>query len=167
MVSDLSTTSFAPAPALAALTRSGYRVTEPRRSVVELIAAQDGPFTASDLERMARMRRPTIGRATIFRTLELLAGLDVVERIDLPSGEHAYVACKPVHHHHVVCTSCGQTVEVGDLGLGSILDHVATRTGFRIERHRLELYGICVTCREMPERTPPVVRDDATRAPDR
>ena len=167
MMSGQSTAPFAPAPALAALARSGYRVTVPRRSVVELIAAQDGPFTASDLERMARMRRATIGRATIFRTLELLAGLDVVERIDLPSGEHAYVACEPAHHHHVVCTSCGQTVEVGDLGLGSILDHVATRTGFRIERHRLELFGICVACQETAVGTLPAARDDATGVPDR
>jgi Fur family ferric uptake transcriptional regulator len=147
VASSSDSPAFQPAPVLAVLARSGYRVTAPRRSVVELIVARDGPFTASDLEEAARRRGSSIGRATVFRTLELLLGLEVVERIDLPSGEHAYVACDPAHHHHVVCTSCGQTSEVGDLGLDAILRDVASRTGVRIDRHRLELFGVCADCR--------------------
>ena len=134
-----------------ALDRAGYRLTEPRRAVVELIGAREGHFTAADLVRDARVRRLGIGRATIFRSLDLLTGLNVLERLDLPSGEHAYVPCEPRHHHHVVCSTCGRSTEVEDLGISSIVDEVELRTGYRIDDHRLELYGRCPRCRSTTE----------------
>jgi Fe2+ or Zn2+ uptake regulation protein len=137
-------------PLVAALDRAGYRLTEPRRAVARLISARDGTFTAADLIDDARSRRLGIGRATIFRALDLFEDLAVLERLDLPSGEHAYVPCKPAHHHHVVCSSCGKTAEVEDRGLSSVVEEVARGTGFAIENHRLELYGICPDCQASP-----------------
>ncbi|MGK2851509.1 MAG: Fur family transcriptional regulator [Candidatus Limnocylindrales bacterium] len=133
-------------PLLAALDRSDYRMTEPRRAVAQLIADRSGHFSAADLVDEARQRRLAIGRATIFRTLEVLADLDLVERIDLPSGEHAYVACEPSHHHHVVCSGCGRSQDIDDAGLRAVVRDVARRTGFRIDDHRLELFGRCADC---------------------
>ena len=95
----------------------------------------------------AARRRPGIGRATVFRALELFAELGLVERLDLPSGEHAYVACEPAHHHHVVCSHCGRATEVDDCGMTEVAREVARRTGYRIDRHRLELFGVCPDCR--------------------
>lgn len=134
-------------PLLAALDRSDYRVTEARRAVAQLIADRSGHFSAADLVADARTRRLGVGRATIFRTLEVLADLDLVERIDLPSGEHAYVACEPSHHHHVVCSRCGRSEDIDDAGLRIVVRDIAARTGFRIEAHRLELFGRCPDCR--------------------
>ena len=91
-----------------AMDSAGYRLTEPRRAVAELIAAREGHFSAADLIDDARVRRLGIGRATVFRALDLLTELGVLERLDLPNGEHAYVPCEPVHHHHVVCSVCGR-----------------------------------------------------------
>ena len=82
-------------PLVAALDRAGYRLTEPRRAVAELIAAREGHFTAADLLDDAKARRLGIGRATIFRALDLFTELSVLERLDLPTGEHAYVPCEP------------------------------------------------------------------------
>src|SRR3954468_21536054 len=134
-------------PLVAALDASGRRLTGPRRKVVDLIAARDGHFTAADLVADVRDRRLGIGRATVFRALDVLTELGVVERLDLPSGEHAYVACEPTHHHHVVCSGCGRAVDVEDAGLGSVVNAVEARTGYRIDRHRLELFGLCPACR--------------------
>lgn len=128
------------------LDRAGLRVTEPRRVVAELVAMRSGHFTAADLEREASRRRLSIGRATIFRALELFTQLGVVERIDLPTGEHAYVGCEPSHHHHVVCVRCGASQDVDACGLPDVAGEAARRTGFRIEGHRLELYGVCPAC---------------------
>lgn len=136
-----------PVPMLADLAGAGYRVTGPRRAVVELIAARTGHFTAADLAADARARRLRIGRATIFRALDLLTELGVVERLDLPSGEHAYVPCERAHHHHVVCRRCGRVDEVDDGGMQAFTREVARRTGYRIESHRLELFGLCPDCR--------------------
>src|SRR3954451_8427767 len=134
-------------PLVAGLDASGRRLTGPRRKVVDLIAARDGHFTAADLVADVRERRLGIGRATVFRALDVLTELGVVERLDLPSGEHAYVACEPTHHHHVVCSGCGRAVDVEDAGLGSVVNAVEARTGYRIDRHRLELFGLCPACR--------------------
>lgn len=128
------------------LDRAGYRLTEPRRALAALIANRDGHFTAGDLVGEARSRRLGVGRATVFRTLEVLEGLGVVERLDLPSGEHAYVVCQRAHHHHVVCSRCGRTNEIDDAGLRVVVSEIARRTGYRVDEHRLELFGLCPAC---------------------
>ena len=133
-------------PVDAALGRAGYRTTTARRAVVDLIGGREGHFTAADLVEDARARGLRIGRATIFRTLDVLVGLRAVERLDLPTGEHAYVACDPVHHHHVVCSRCGRSRDVDDAGLRSVVHEIARRTGYRIDEHRLELFGRCPDC---------------------
>lgn len=132
----------------AAISRAGYRRTEQRRLLIELIAARTGHFTAADLGADARERLLDLGRATIFRTLEVLLQLGVVERIDLPGGGHAYVGCAPRHHHHAVCSGCASVVEFDDRELASVVADVARRTGFRIDTHRLELFGLCPACQD-------------------
>ena len=134
------------APIVAVLDRAGYRLTAPRRSLATLIASHDGHFTAAELATEARAGRLGVGRATIFRTLDVLEGLGAVERLDLPSGEHAYVVCEPAHHHHVVCSRCGRTDEIDDAGLRLVVREVTRRTGYRIDEHRLELFGLCPAC---------------------
>jgi Fur family ferric uptake transcriptional regulator len=131
---------------VAALDTAGYRITNPRRAVADLIATHGGHFTASELEAVARSRRLGISRATMFRALDLLIALGVVERLDLPSGEHAYVACAGTHHHHVVCSRCGRTTEVADHGLADAVAAMARESGYRIDSHRLELFGFCRHC---------------------
>lgn len=132
---------------LAALGRAGYRLTGPRRAVTDLIALRDGHFTAADLMGDAQGVTPAIGRATVFRTLEALADAGAIERIDLPSGDHAYIACEPVaHHHHVVCAGCGRAADVDDAGLAGVVSRIAADSGYRIDDHRLELFGLCPAC---------------------
>ena len=125
---------------------AGYRLTAPRRALAGLIAAQTGHFTADELLDASRRGRLGLGRATIFRSLDVLADLGVVERLDLASGEHAFVACEPAHHHHVVCSSCGRSRGVADSGLERVADAIGHETGYRIDTHRLELFGLCPTC---------------------
>jgi Fe2+ or Zn2+ uptake regulation protein len=133
-------------PFAAALDGAGHRVTEPRRAVARLIAGRTGHFTAADLVADARVGHLGIGRATVFRALDLFAELGVVERLDLPSGDHAYVTCESAHHHHVICSGCGRTADVDDAGLQAVTSQIARRTGFRIDTHRLEMFGLCPDC---------------------
>jgi Fur family ferric uptake transcriptional regulator len=135
-----------PNPIVDALEGAGYRLTAPRLAVADLIAEYNGHFTASELEAAARSRRLGISRATLFRALDLLTELHVVERLDLPTGEHAYVPCAPAHHHHVICSRCGRTTRVEDCGLAGVVAEVARGSGYAIESHRLELFGLCRHC---------------------
>lgn len=127
--------------------RSGRRLTGARRTVADLIGARSGHFTAADLVADARQRGLRTGRATIFRTLELFGELGVVERLDLPTGEHVYVRCEPRHHHHVVCELCGRTARIDDAGIRDVVGEVERSTGYRVDVHRLEFFGLCPECR--------------------
>ena len=131
-----------------ALSQAGLRMTGPRRAVAQLLSEREGQFTAEELLAESRRRGLGIGRATIFRSLELLGRLNLVERVDLPSGEHAYLLCEPEHHHHVICSQCGRAATFGleDRGLPERLEQVARTTGYRIDAHRLEVYGRCPDC---------------------
>ncbi len=130
-----------------ALERAGYQATPNRRLVARLVAATGGHFTAAELLERGRRERVNIGRATIFRALELLTSLRVVERLDLPTGAHVYVVCDPEeHHHHLVCSSCGRSQEIVDGDLAALVDEIGRRSGFLIEAHRLELFGTCPEC---------------------
>lgn len=129
-----------------ALDNAGYRLTKPRRQLASLVATKEGHFTAADLEIAARGRKLKVGRATIFRALDVFVELGLVERLDLPSGDHVYVRCEPAHHHHVICSGCGKSVDVEDCGVGRVAREVARQTGFRIDAHRLQLYGLCPDC---------------------
>ena len=135
------------APAvIGALEGAGYRLTAPRRALAGLVAGRQGHFTADDLLATARRRHLGLGRATIFRALDVLTELGIVERIDLPTGEHAFVACEAAHHHHVVCSSCGRAVWATDHGLERVAAAIGRETGYRIDTHRLELFGLCAEC---------------------
>ena len=112
-----------------------------------MIAAREGHFTAADLLEDARARRLGIGRATIFRALDLFTELNVLERLDLPSGEHAYVPCEPrppPPHRllHVRPRDGGRRRRPRGCRRG---DPAAHRLAGR--SHRLELYGRCPRCR--------------------
>lgn len=131
-----------------ALRRAGFRMTEPRRTVARLVADRSGTFTSASLVDEARAGGLGIGRATVFRTLDVLAEVGAIERIDLPTGDHAYLACEPTHHHHVVCSSCGRGQDIDDAGLRAVVRDIARRTGYEVEGHRLEVFGRCPRCQE-------------------
>jgi Fur family ferric uptake transcriptional regulator len=137
---------------IAILENSGYRMTGARRAVAGLIAGRDGAFESGDLIADAERRQLGVARATIFRTLELLVALGAVERLDLPSGAHSYVRCGSTrHHHHLVCTRCRRSVDLEDIGMSAIVEKAERRTGYRVDRHRVELWGLCPACQKVVE----------------
>lgn len=133
---------------LGAFEAAGYRLTAPRRALSRLVASRSGHFSADELLTESKRARLGVTRATIFRSLDVLADLGVVERLDLPTGEHAFVACEPMHHHHIVCSSCGRSTGVADHGLEAVAEAIGRQTGYRVDSHRLELFGRCPDCRE-------------------
>jgi Fur family ferric uptake transcriptional regulator len=131
---------------VSAFENAGYRLTGPRRALAELVAGRSGHFTADELVGESRRRRLGVTRATVFRSLDVLTALGLVERLDLPSGEHAFVACEPDHHHHVVCSSCGRATPVADQGLERITRAIGRTAGYQLLAHRVELFGLCPAC---------------------
>ena len=136
---------------LGRLEREGYRLTGPRRVVLEEVVRRSEPFTSTELWESMKESAPGIGRATVFRTLDLLSRLGVVQRIheDADGGRcHAYLACGEGHHHHLICNGCGRVADFHEeRALDALVREVEQRTNFRVEGHRLELVGRCPACR--------------------
>ena len=123
------------APFIAALERAGYRLTDPRRAVADLIADQTGHFTAADLVAEARRRR--LGRRPRDHLPDPRRARPRSASSSgstCPSGEHAYLACEPTHHHHVVCSRCGRSRDIDDAGLRAVVRDIARRTGYADRR---------------------------------
>lgn len=120
------------------------RATPQRVAVVEAIGAIEGAWTAVDVFERARRREPRLGLATVYRTIELLARDGSVR--PLAVGERPrYVACRPGHHHHLVCLSCG-VVEETELCAAPPAAELERRHGFAAETHEVDFYGRCARC---------------------
>jgi Fur family ferric uptake transcriptional regulator len=132
------------------LDQGGYHLTGPRRMVLAEIISRTTPFTSAELLDDVQRKAPTVGRATVFRTIDLLCRLGIVQRIheDAAGGRcHAYLACDEHHHHHLICQSCGKVTDFReDATLDALVRAVEQRTAFRVEAHRLELIGVCPDC---------------------
>lgn len=121
------------------------RLTPQRRAVLDAIESSGGRFTAVDLFQRARRSFPRLGLATTYRTLELLRRTGSLHALS-GEGRPAYVRCRPEHHHHLVCLSCG-SVEDTELCSTPSQQALSRRHGFVAESHELEIYGTCRRCR--------------------
>lgn len=127
------------------LQERGYRLTAPRRVIVAALRDAGRYCTASQLYEGLRGR--TVGLASVYRTLELLAELGLAERRAEHGGEASFLYCSPRHHHHAICTGCGAVREIDACPGDELARAVERQTGYRIERHTLDFYGRCADCR--------------------
>jgi Fur family transcriptional regulator, ferric uptake regulator len=136
---------------LLAFEEMGLRNTRPRRLIAEhlaALAAAAEDFATDDLWRDLLQVDPRLGRATVYRAVEVLVNLGLLDRIEFADGTHRYRVCGGRHHHHLTCTECHQVVEVEVCLPSDQLTAIATQNGFAIEGHSLELFGHCARCRE-------------------
>src|SRR5579872_1722902 len=135
---------------LDAFEAAGLRHTRPRRAIAQVLgecAAQGVDFATEELWPRLHQREPLLGRATLFRTVDVLVDLGVLDRIDLGDGTRRYRVCDSGHHHHLVCTGCHRITEIDVCLPEKELQSAAALAGFEVERHTLELYGRCAECR--------------------
>jgi Fur family ferric uptake transcriptional regulator len=134
---------------LQTLSAKGLRQGGARRAVVELLGEQDCCLTAQEILDKLRDANRTVGIASVYRVLDLLAGEGLVQKIELGSGR---TRDEPVrvggdHHHHLVCDSCGKVEPFEDSGLEQALVSVEKRSGYDVSLHDVVLHGSCESCR--------------------
>jgi Fe2+ or Zn2+ uptake regulation protein len=135
---------------LEALDSAGLRNTRPRRVIAEQLAeyaARGTAFGTDELWQALQRGYPHLGRATLFRSVDVLADLGVLDRIELGDGTRRYRVCDSGHHHHLICIGCHRIEEVEVCLPEQELRDAAAGAGFDVERHALELYGRCADCR--------------------
>jgi Fe2+ or Zn2+ uptake regulation protein len=131
---------------LSRLLAAGRRDTGPRRAVVEAIARRGGAFTVQEV--VDELAGRGIGRATVFRTVNTLEELGYVSRLHVGEGCDSYALCDGSHHHHLVCTGCGDVYPIEECGVEAAVASAARRVGFQVEGHHVDVYGRCATCVE-------------------
>jgi Fur family ferric uptake transcriptional regulator len=135
---------------LRTLADAGYRKGGARNAVVELLAVQDCALTAQEIDDKLRAGGRAVGRASVYRILELLTELKLVQRIDVGQGIARYERHQPDgdHHHHLVCDSCGTIEPFEDPSLEQAIEQVSRRLSFAVDEHDVVLHGACSDCRE-------------------
>jgi Fur family ferric uptake transcriptional regulator len=125
----------------------GHKLTPQRRLVLRVMTSSRDHLTPKDIYEKSRLADPSIGRVTIYRTLELLSNLGLVCRIHGEDGCRSYMMRRPVeHHHHLVCSSCGNVFDFTHCSLADMERKLSEEKGFHIKGHLLEFYGLCRDC---------------------
>lgn len=119
-----------------------------RNQILEIFLKSESHLTADELYRIAKKKEPSIGYATIYRTIKLFNECGLCRELKLEDSttryEHLY---GHEHHDHLVCLKCGKFVEVIDSEIEKLQDRLAKANGFILKKHSLEMYGICKKCR--------------------
>lgn len=132
------------------LTAKGYKLTAQREETVRvLLENEDNHLTTEEIYMIIKDRVPEIGIATVYRTLELLKELHVVEKVNFGDGVYRFDLRRKdqAHfHHHLICTECGGVQEILEDWLLPLEKRVELEFGFKVEDHRLDFQGVCQSC---------------------
>lgn len=130
------------------LATKSLKHSDQRMVILEVFLSAGKHLTAQELYGIVQKKYPSVGFATIYRTLRLLCECGVCRELKLEDGTARYeYHDEKQHHDHLICTQCGKFVEVVDPEIERLQDKLFERYGFLPQRHRLDLYGICKACK--------------------
>ena len=133
---------------MATLKDRSIRVTRPRKAIVDLLERKRGGFTIEALSE----ELPSVGRATVYRTVRLLLEAGVVCKLAMMDGSHVYsVSRVGHHHHHYVCIECGAVDEFRTATVEKLVRSISTDLPGQVVDHRIELYVLCDYCATKPQ----------------
>ncbi|BBY37904.1 transcriptional repressor [Mycobacterium mantenii] len=128
------------------MTGTSVRSTRQRAAISTLLETLDEFRSAQELHDELRRRGENIGLTTVYRTLQSMAAAGMIDTLRTDTGESVYRRCSEHHHHHLVCRSCGATIEVGDHEVEEWATAVAAKHGFSDVSHTIEIFGTCSDC---------------------
>ena len=140
------------------LQRKQYKLTMQRRTVLEILLEHPGEhLSAEDVYGALRDKSSDIGLATVYRTLELLVQIGILQRMEFGDGcsryEIADIKKNEHQHHHLICIKCGKVMEFFDDLLDELEADVSSKSGFKITDHQVKFYGYCKECQNELENT--------------
>ena len=122
-------------------------VTHQREAIAAAVFFSNAHLSVGDIERVLRERAVRAGKATVYRTLDLLVKAELVQEHDFGEGFKRYEPLEAQsHHEHLICLHCGKVVEFSSERIERMKSLIADEHGFRHHHHRLEIYGICRDC---------------------
>ena len=131
------------------LKNNGSRITTPRRAVVNIIANSTQALEAVEIFDRSRADHPQLGLVTVYRTLEKLEQLGLVQRVHQAEGCHLYLRAPQGHEHILVCKACRRTDYFSGDDLTELIARTSQKSGYRIEDHWLQFIGLCYRCKKI------------------
>ena len=125
----------------------GQRATRQRAAIADLLDELTDFRSAQEIHEELRRRGEGIGLTTVYRTLQALSDAGEIDVLRTGTGEASYRRCSEHHHHHLVCRTCGKTVEVEGPAVEHWAERVALQHGFAEVSHTVEILGVCAGCR--------------------
>ena len=139
----------AKSPHIQRLKNAGYRLTQARLTVLAVLEAEHGHITSADALKRVERVNPAIGRASVFRALDLFTHLGIIRPTYVDTSlTPTYVMLHGGHHHHVICSECKRFYEFEDCGLEALTQNLEATLDVRISGHLLEFYGVCGDCQK-------------------
>ncbi len=132
----------------ATLRQHGYKLTPQRRAVMRTIASTQDHLTPAAIYQKVHKDHPSIGLVTIYRTLDILAKLELICELHAGGSCRSYTVGARGHHHHLICSNCGEVIDFTGYDLTQLEQRLSRQTGFEIEGHLLEFIGLCQNCQK-------------------
>ena len=134
--------------ALKKIRSSGGRITKARRGLIRVFEEADKPLSVKEIRRSLGEIGVKTSMTTVYREINFMVKSGLVKEVNLYPEEKMYESAYLVHHHHLVCGKCGRVEGVGGCRLAEIEQEMYRKRGFRVTRHSLEFYGLCVECNQ-------------------
>lgn len=129
-----------------ALRQQGYRSTAARRAVAQVLAASESALRPQEIHEQARRLHPRIGLVTVYRCLEAMEKLHLLQSIHLPDGSHGYLAEFSGHQHLLACLDCGRVLYFEGDDMSRLAAELEEQSGYSIQSHTLQFQGRCEDC---------------------
>lgn len=134
-------------PRVQRLRDAGQKLTEARLTVLSVLEESGGHMTSAEVLDRVSALAPNIGRASVFRALDLFTRLSLIRPTYVDSSmTPTYVLLPDGHHHHIICTNCNRVIEFEDCHLTALANELESRLHVRLTGHLLEFYGLCDRC---------------------
>jgi Fe2+ or Zn2+ uptake regulation protein len=129
------------------LSQAGYRITQPRRAILDIIAESSRPLTPLEIYDLVREDNPGVGLVTIYRTIEKLEEMHLVSHVHHLGECQTVFRCSEHHQHLLICTSCGSSRFFDGLEVEEQFNQIGEKLGYQVTGHWLQLAGLCEACR--------------------
>lgn len=131
----------------ARLSKAGYRISRPRGLIMEILEKAGLPLSPLDIFNQAKREGHMLSVASIYRTLEVLTELNLIKIVHTNSNCNGFVRASIGHKHYVICSGCERIMEFDGMDdISELIDRVQGDTGFLIQKHLLQLFGLCPEC---------------------
>lgn len=135
------------------ISKNKLRHSSQREQVAQVFFETTDHIAVEDLYKKVQKINPKIGIATVYRTLNLLVDSGLAEKRHFDTGATTYEPASEKHHDHLICLSCHNVVEFKNDKIEALQEEVAKKHRYTLKSHKMELYGVCSTCRSSDKRT--------------